>query len=181
MNPIRETAPLVSLIGYRGAGKTTVAQRLSDRIGWPCIDADVELERRAGNTIQEIFERDGEIAFRDWETITILDLTQRDRVILALGGGAILRERNRLAIRRGLVVWLQADPQTIWQRTTADPATTQRRPNLTTGGIQEIEELLTARTSLYQECADHSVQTVGQTPDQIADQIVCLLRKRFPD
>jgi shikimate kinase len=176
MNSPRVTAPLVSLIGYRGTGKTSVAQHLSTRIGWPWIDADAELELRAGATIKEIFERGGETAFRDLETTIVLELAARDRLILAWGGGVILRERNRIAIRRGLVVWLQADPATIWQRIAADPATSRRRPNLTSGGIQEIEQLLAARTPLYQECADLSVQTVSQTPDQIAEQIVCLLR-----
>ena len=60
----REVAPLVCLIGYRGTGKTTVAERLSRRLNWPCLDADVELERQAGKTIREIFERGGEVEFR---------------------------------------------------------------------------------------------------------------------
>jgi len=172
----RETAPLICLIGYRGSGKTTVAKNLSQIIGWPWIDADDVLEQRAGKTIKEIFAEGGEPAFRDWETATVVDLTRQDRVILALGGGAILREENRQAIRRGLVIWLQADPQTIFQRTSADPLTAQRRPNLTAGGIAEIEELLAARASLYHECADHAVETAGHTPDQVVQQIVCLLR-----
>lgn len=176
----RETAPLICLIGYRGSGKTTIAQRLSERIGWPWTDTDIELESRAGKTIKELFEQDGEQAFRDWETNTILDLTRTDRQILALGGGAILRPQNVQAIRRGLVIWLQADPQTIWQRMSADPLTVQRRPNLTGGGIAEIEELLAARTALYRECADHAVETVGQAPERVVDQIVCLLGSHFP-
>ena len=177
----RETAPLICLIGYRGCGKTTIAPLLSQRINWPWIDTDIELERRARKSIKEIFEQSGELAFRDLETATILDLTKVERRILAFGGGAILRPQNVEAIRRGLVIWLQADPQTIWRRMAADPLTAQRRPNLTGGGIGEIEQLLAARTSLYRECADHAIDTVTQTPDQIVDQIVCLLMSRFPD
>lgn len=177
----REIAPLICLIGYRGCGKTTIAPLLSQRIGWPWIDTDMELERRASKSIKEIFEQAGEPTFRDLETATILDLTRVERRILAFGGGAILRPQNVEAIRRGLVIWLQADPQTIWQRMAADPLTAQRRPNLSGGGIGEIEQLLAARTSLYRECADHAVDTVLQTPVQIVDQIVCLLIRHFPD
>jgi shikimate kinase len=173
----RKTAPLICLIGYRGTGKTTVAQRLSHRIGWPWIDADVELERQAGKSIKEIFAQGGEPLFRDLETATVLRLTESDRIILALGGGAILREQNRSAIRRGLVIWLQADPQTISDRISADVSTAERRPNLIGGGISEIEQLLAVRSSLYRECADHAVQTAEKSPDEIADEIVCLLRK----
>lgn len=181
MNPNREFAPLICLIGYRGTGKTTVAQRLSERIGWQWIDADAELERNAGQSIREIFQRHGEKAFRDLETETVLDLTLRERLVIAWGGGAILREQNFRAIRRGLVVWLQADPATIWERVNSDPTNSDRRPNLTTGGLKEIEDLLTVRTPLYRDCADYSVPTAGRTPDQIAEEIVCLLRAHFPD
>jgi shikimate kinase len=180
LNQFRTIAPLVCLIGYRGTGKSTVSQLLSARIGWPCLDADIELERRAGKSIRDIFAKDGEMAFRDLETAILQELTNQDRLILALGGGAVLREENRLSIRRGLVVWLQADPPTIWERMRADPLTTGQRPNLTTGGLKEIEELLAARTPLYEDCADYTVQTAGRAPDQIADEIVCLLQTHFP-
>ena len=181
MNPNREVACLVCLIGYRGTGKTTFAQRLSGRLGWDWIDADSELERKAGQSIREIFQQQGEKVFRDQETQVVLDLTQRERLVIAFGGGAILREQNFRAIRRGLVVWLQADPMTIWERVRNDPTNSERRPNLTSGGLAEIEDLLAARTPLYRDCADYSVPTAGRTPDEIADEIVCLLRTRFPD
>lgn len=173
----RATAPLLCLIGYRGTGKTTVAGHLGSLLGWPVIDADVELERRAGRTIREIFATDGEPAFRDLESRLVAELTHRDRLVLALGGGAILREANRAAIRRGFVVWLQADPGTIWERLNTDPTTRERRPNLTTGGREEVEQLLAAREPLYRECADLAVDAGRLSPDRIAEQIVCLVRQ----
>ena len=89
----------LSLIGYRGVGKTTIAALLAEHLGWPWLDADQELERRAGRTIADIFAADGEEAFRDLETEIAADLSQRTKTVLAWGGGVILREENRRCIR----------------------------------------------------------------------------------
>ena len=98
------------LIGYRGTGKTTVARLLAERLGWQWLDADEELERRAGKTIAAIFADEGESAFRDLESQVLADLVQRDRHIIALGGGVVLRPENRALIKQaGTVVWLTAD------------------------------------------------------------------------
>src|SRR5262245_13601530 len=123
------------LIGHRGSGKTTVAAALGEQLGWPWLDADAELERRAGQSIKQIFAEGGETAFRDLESAVLADLAARDRHIIALGGGAILREDNRQLIKSsGKVVWLQASPETLLARIHADPTTAERRPNLTGQG-----------------------------------------------
>jgi shikimate kinase len=174
------TTTLISLIGYRGTGKSTVAKLLASKLGWTWVDSDEEIERRAGKSIKEIFQDGGEPAFRDWESTVIADVLQRDKLILSLGGGAGLRPQNRAAIRRGQVIWLTADPRTIELRVSGDPSTSARRPNLTTaGGLAEIEHLLSLREPLYRECADGAVDTVGRTPDQVVDEIVCLLTSPF--
>ncbi len=167
----------LALIGYRGTGKTTVAQALARRLGWAWIDADVELECQAGKTIKQIFAEGGEPAFRDWEQRVVVELTKEDKTILALGGGAILRQPNRDAISaRCLAAWLTAEPATILQRITADSTTAERRPNLTAaGGLAEIEELLAARAPFYRECADCTVATDGRSPESIADEILACL------
>ena len=90
----------VTLIGYRATGKTTLAKLLAGRLGWDWIDADSEIERRAGKTIAMIFSEDGEPAFRDLEAEVVADLCGRDRLVLAVGGGAPLREASRRAMRR---------------------------------------------------------------------------------
>ena len=111
----------VILIGYRATGKTTLAKLLAARLQCDWIDADVEIERRAGKSIAEIFAEDGEPAFRDLEADVIADLCRRDRLILAAGGGAPLREETRENMRRnGTVVWLIAQPETILRRMTGD-------------------------------------------------------------
>src|SRR5262245_39434407 len=117
------TVPLMNifLIGYRGSGKTTVAAALGQRLGWPWIDADAELERQAGKSIKEIFAEGGEASFRDLESTVLSKLVARERHVVALGGGAILREANRALLRgRGKIVWLTAAPETLFARISAD-------------------------------------------------------------
>jgi shikimate kinase len=171
----------LALIGYRGTGKSTVARVLARELKWPWVDADVELEARAGKSIQDIFAVGGEPLFRDFEAMVIADLTQGDRQVLALGGGAILREDNRAAIReRCVTAWLTASPATILARIQSDPTSGGRRPNLTTaGGLAEIETLLAARTPLYRECADCTVASDDRSPETIAAEILAAMGDRL--
>ena len=164
----------VILIGYRATGKTTLARLLAGRLGWQWIDADVEIERRAGKSIAEIFADEGEPAFRDLEADVIADLCQRERLVLAAGGGAPLRPESRRAMRAsGKVVWLKAAAETIHGRMLRDATTADRRPDLTSrGGLEEIIELVTAREPIYQESAHLQVDTEGKDPQQIAAEIL---------
>ena len=154
---------MLSLIGYRGTGKSTVGMRLARRLNWDWIDTDNEVERRAARTIREIFATDGEQVFRQLEREVIADLVQRDRLVLSTGGGAVLNAESRCDLRSaGPVVWLMAPVQTIAQRILQDASTTSRRPNLTPqGGIAEIREVLGQREPLYRECATIVVNTDG--------------------
>ena len=100
------------------------------------------------------------------------ELAARENTVLALGGGAVLREANRVAISQLTVVWLSAVPETIYSRIAADTKTAAQRPNLTTqGGLPEIQRLLAQREPLYRECADYIVDTEGKSPAQVADEI----------
>jgi shikimate kinase len=165
------------LIGYRGSGKTTVAAELSRLVGWPWIDADEELERRADKSIRQIFADEGEPAFRELETAVVADLANRTRHVIALGGGAVMREQNRAALAgRGKVVWLRASPETLAERIVADPTTGQRRPSLTSlGELDEIREVLAQRTPVYAACADLTIDVEGKSPPQIAEDILASL------
>jgi shikimate kinase len=162
------------LIGYRATGKSETARALAERLGWDWVDADCEIEARAGKSIAQIFSEDGEPAFRDAESRVVAELAARDRTVLALGGGAVLREENRRAlVDRGPVVWLTASPETLWRRIQGDPATGARRPNLTSaGGITEIIATLDARRPIYRQCADLEVDTEERTPAEVADAIL---------
>lgn len=167
----------ISLIGYRGTGKTTVARLLAGLLGYDWVDADVEVELRAGKSIASIFADEGEQAFRDLEAAVVADLCQRESTVLALGGGAILREENRECLRAcQQVVWLQASAETIAERIGGDPTTAGRRPNLTNrGGRTEIEQLLATREPIYRACATLEVDTEGKDPAEIAAEIAASL------
>lgn len=162
------------LIGYRGAGKTSVARQLALVLGWDWVDADVEIELKAGRSIASIFAEQGEPAFRDLESQTLAKLLGRSRLVIAAGGGAVVRCENRKLLRRsGPVVWLQASPETIWRRIQADATTAARRPNLTGfGGLAEVQTLLTQRTPWYAECASLAVDTEGKCVEQICQEIL---------
>ncbi len=170
------------LIGYRGTGKTTVAELLSSRLGWPWLDADAEIERLAGKSIAEIFAEDGEPAFRDWESKVLADLCAGPRHVLALGGGIIVRPQNRQLLRSsGKTVWLSAEPETLWQRIAADRTTAARRPNLTVGGgLEEVRRILAERLPLYRQSADWVVDTEDKSPANVADEILTQVRQIVP-
>jgi shikimate kinase len=167
----------IFLIGYRGTGKTTVARLLADRLRSDWIDADDEIERRAGKTIAAIFADDGEAAFRQLEADVVLELSGRRKCVVALGGGAIIREASRQAVAAaGPVVWLTATAATIESRLAGDRSTASRRPNLTAaGGRAEIEALLAERTPVYKACAKLVIDTEGQTPAEVVDEIIAQL------
>jgi shikimate kinase len=162
------------LVGLRGTGKTTVARILAERLGWPWHDADAEIERRAGKSIKQIFADDGEQAFRDLETEVVTELAALDQVVLALGGGAVVRPQNREALAKlGRLVWLTASPEALWARILADATTAERRPNLSvSGGINEIIATLDARREIYRACAHLTVDSEQKSPTQVADAIL---------
>jgi len=164
----------VVLIGYRGTGKTTVAQLLGLALGWNWIDADVEIEMRAGRSIAAIFAEQGEPAFRDLESAVIAELVERERILIAAGGGVVARPENRQAIRQAShVVWLTATVQSLVERIAADATTAARRPSLTSLGAEsEIRRLLAEREPWYRECATLTVDTTDRTPAEIAAEII---------
>lgn len=163
----------IYLIGYRATGKTTVGRVLADLLRWNFIDADVYLESQAGKTIRDIFQEEGEASFRDRESLNLKELSQRQDHVIATGGGIILREENRQRMKEtGFVVWLTATAPTLWARIQADSTTLERRPNLTVGGIEEVETLLEARLPLYEMGCDLRISTEGESPERLASAIL---------
>ena len=183
---VKSVLMLLSLIGYRGSGKTTVAQLAALRLAWDWVDADVEIELRAGKSIAAIFADHGEEHFRDLESAVLDELLRRDRTVVALGGGIVLREANRQLLSaasregRGRTAWLKASPETLWQRIVADATTAARRPNLTAGGgLEEVKMLLSRREPLYRRCADCIVETDGKSLAMVAEEVVGWWQESF--
>jgi shikimate kinase len=164
----------IYLTGFRGTGKTSVGSLLARSLGRTVIDLDGVVTANAGKSISEIFQDGGEVAFRDLESSALESVSQAENAVISLGGGAILRAGNRAIIRStGVCVWLDCDAETIAFRLQQDDVSVEQRPALTTlDGLQEIRELLQARHSLYQEAADHRLDTAGKTIEQVADEIM---------
>lgn len=168
----------VYLTGYRGTGKTSVAAIIAHTLRCEMVDLDDIVERNAGKSIHEIFRDVGESGFRDLESESLFALPTSEPAIVSLGGGAILREKNRQWIRRhGRCVWLDASPETLAQRILADQTSAARRPALTDLSAQdEIRRVLSQRRPLYEQVSDCRVWTSGKTIEQVADEVVEFVR-----
>jgi shikimate kinase len=168
---------IITLVGYRGTGKSTVARLLAHRLGWMCIDTDEEVQQLTGKAICDIFRSEGEAAFRGYESQVIHQLTRRHKVVLAAGGGAVLDPDNRRALSMaGSIVWLTALPETIRRRLRDDAGTAENRPALTGNSVtDEIETVLAERLPIYRACADLSVPTDGREPRELVELIVAAL------
>ena len=163
---------VVTLIGYRGSGKSSVAAPLAARLGWDAIDADVVIEQAAGRSIREIFAAEGEAGFRRREREAIAGLLKHDKLVLAAGGGAVLDADTRREMRAaGPVVWLRAGVAALESRIRADATTAERRPNLAGGGPAEIVRLLAEREPLYRECAHVTVDTDDLPIAEIVERV----------
>lgn len=174
---------IVWLIGYRGSGKSTVARLLAEKLGWNCIDSDAVIEQKVGCNIKEIFEKLGEQGFREIETNVLKELAQKAPAIVAVGGGAVLREENRQTMKRsGVVVWLRASPSTLQKRLKSDNATQTQRPSLTgKGTLEEISDVLAVREPIYSQVADFDVDTDSRSAAEVADSILQRLRGEYPE
>jgi len=165
------------LTGYRGTGKSSVAAFLARRLKRPLIDLDQLIEASAGTTIREIFADGGEPRFRSLESAALEIAAGSDPAVIALGGGAVLRKQNRELVRRtGRCVWLTATAETIHRRITADAATAENRPALTSlDSLAEIKTLLEQRHECYASTADDSVSTEGKSVAEIAEEIISVV------
>ncbi len=159
----------IFLVGPMGAGKTTIGNQLARSLNLDFIDLDQELERRTGASVSLIFDIEGESGFREREKKLIDELTQRDRTVLATGGGAVLAADNRQRLsRRGFVVYLKTPLETLVERTRYDTS----RPLLHSGDpAATLGEILQAREPLYAEVADLVVDSGKLSVKQVLKMI----------
>lgn len=160
----------IFLVGPMGAGKSTVGRQLAKALDLEFVDCDREIEQRTGVTIAVIFELEGEEGFRKRETAMIEQLTERDGIVLATGGGAVLDEANRSRLRtRGFVIYLNAPVDLLLERTARD----KQRPLLQTDDPKaKLISLATEREPLYQQVADMVVKTDRRTARHVVKEIV---------
>lgn len=170
------TKPNVFLVGPMGAGKTTIGRQLADLLGRGFKDSDHEIVRRTGASIPLIFEIEGEEGFRKREQDVIDALTQEPELVLATGGGAVLREANRQFLReRGVVVYLYGSVEQLLRRTRRD----RNRPLLQTEDPRaKLEELMAQRDPLYREVADFVVYTDDRSVRSVVKEIAHRLEHR---
>jgi shikimate kinase len=164
----------IFLVGPMGAGKTTIGRHLATLLHRRFVDVDHEIEKRTGVTIPVIFEIEGEAGFRRRESTLVDELSRDEGIVLATGGGAVLMEENRRVLKeRGTVVYLQADIETLVERTRRD----RNRPLLQTEDPRgKIEELLRQREPIYREVADVVVDTGQRAPSSVARDVAMRLK-----
>jgi len=159
----------IALVGLMGAGKSSIGRRLAQRLKVPFTDADTEIEAAAGATIEEIFERHGEAAFREGERRVIARLLEGPAQVLATGGGAFMDASIRALLREHAIsIWLRADLELLLPRVTRR----NNRPLLKTGDPRAVlERLIAERYPVYAE-ADITVDTIEGPPDATLDRVI---------
>lgn len=161
------------MIGFMGAGKSTVGKILAEKLDRRFFDLDQLIEKDLGYSIEKIFSLSGEEYFRDLETKLLLDFARADgKFILSTGGGVVLRSGNYDVMKNsGVTVYLEAQLETIWQRIKGN----DKRPLLKVDNpLKKAEDLLVQRSSLYKE-ADYIVKTDNLSPEDIADKVILLV------
>lgn len=160
----------VLLIGMMGAGKTTTGHLLAERLRWPYLDSDDEIERQTGRTVPEIWKTQGEAAFRAEETRVLAEAcASAGPAVVSVAGGAVLARENRALIRSsGLVVWLRADVSTLVARVGNGAG----RPLLEAGPAAALKRLYEERAPLYSDLADHIFDVDRMSPPQVVDAVV---------
>ena len=169
--PLRVTRT-VALVGLMGVGKSSIGRRLAQRLALPFIDADSEIEAAAGATIEDIFQRHGEAAFRDGERRVIARLLESPPHVLATGGGAFMDASTRALIRaRAVSIWLRADIELMLARV----GRRGNRPLLKSGEPRAVlEQLMAERYPIYGE-ADLTVDSVDGPPEATLERVLAAL------
>lgn len=168
---MEQNSKIVALVGLPGSGKSTVGRQLSRRWGIPFIDSDQEIECRTGGSVRQFFAQHGEEAFRDLEQQVIAQLCEDTTkpLVLATGGGAVLREANRRTLHTQChVFYLKAGAEELFQRLRHD----QTRPLLQVEDpAKRLRELFEARDGLYAEAAHYTIDSARLTSQQLSSRV----------
>lgn len=165
----------VALIGFMGVGKTAVGKALAARLGKEFIELDLLIERKAGKSIPEIFNQDGEIIFREYEIELTKEISVKENLVIACGGGLVLNKINIDRLRKhAVIILLKATKDTILKRTSRHT----NRPLLDgTNRVERIQELMEYRRPFYDRAADTTVDTSGLSIIAVTEKIIKELKK----
>ena len=169
------TAENIFLVGPMGSGKTTIGRTLAGILNFKFFDLDSEIEKRCGANIPWIFDVEGENGFRERESRILEELSSSTGIVLATGGGAVIRKKNREILKKnGYVVYLNAPIDRLVERTSHD----HNRPLLQVENPREaIEKMILERESFYQDVANFVLITDKKRPRVVANEIACEVRK----
>ena len=163
----------IVLMGFMGAGKTTIGKKLAKALECEFIDTDEWIEKEQGRKISNIFAEDGEAVFRDMETDLLKRFQEsKEKFVLSIGGGMPVREENRALLRNlGIVIYLKTSKKEIVRRVSGD----KNRPLLQGGDLEEkVTKLMNARERIYVETAHVEVITDGKTPSKVVENIMSI-------
>lgn len=162
-----------ALIGLPGGGKSTIGRHLARQLGRRFVDSDIEIERRIGCSIRTFFEREGERAFRDIEQEVIEAVSQQQGIVLATGGGTVIREANRLALNKRLtVIYLRSTPEELFRRLRHD----LHRPLLQVKDpLTRLRDLYHDRDPLYRQTAHFAIETGRPSVPTLVNMILMQL------
>ena len=165
--------PSIGLIGLPGGGKSTVGRQLARRLRYDFVDSDAVIESRIGCSIRDFFAREGEAKFRDLEEQTIAELVQRPGVVLATGGGVVIREANRRNLKtHATVVYLRSSPEELYRRLRHD---TQRPLLQVADPLAKLRELYTQRDPWYRETAHFVIETGRPSVSTLVNMVLMQL------
>lgn len=164
----------IFLIGFMGVGKSTISKALKEKLQMECAEMDQMIVEAQGMPISEIFEKHGESYFRDVESQTLIDLQGENNLIVSCGGGIVIRPENAEYMRKsGVVVWLTATPETVYERVKDSTERPVLNGNM---NVEYIRGLMEKRHALYEAAADVTVSTDGKTTEEICNEILSILK-----
>ena len=166
----------IALIGFMGTGKTVVGKALAEKLGKEFVELDSLIEEKAGKPIPHIFQKDGEVAFRELEIEVTKEVAEKKNAVIACGGGVVLNKINIDRLRKEcIIVYLTASPRVILKRTSGDE---NERPLLSRPNkALHIQELLRFRKPFYERAANMKIDTSKLDIDSIIEQIISKLKK----
>lgn len=165
----------IALVGFMGTGKTVVGKLLAERLGKEFLELDALIEQKAGKTIPEIFQQEGEVAFRELEIEAAKEASRKKNVVIACGGGVVLNKINIDRLKKDcLIVYLTASPRVILERTASDE---NERPLLKSDNrALAVKELLRFRKPFYERAADITIDTSKLDIDSVVEQIIARVK-----